>query len=83
MVNKIFNVLLSEKTRKQIEVVILSIAVVSFVVHLIGNPISVQQKPVIAVKIVIAKQEKDALKLIIIIVRNYIVVKLGILQPAD
>ena len=36
MVNKIFNVLLSEKTRKQIEVVILSIAVVSFVVHLIA-----------------------------------------------
>lgn len=36
MINKIFNVLLSEKTRKQIEVVILSIAVVSFVVHLIA-----------------------------------------------
>ena len=36
MVNKIFNVLLSEKTRKQIEIVILSIAVVSFVVHLIA-----------------------------------------------
>ena len=36
MVNKIFNVLLSEKTRKQIEVVILSIAVISFVVHLIA-----------------------------------------------
>ena len=36
MINKIFNVLLSEKTRKQIEIVILSIAVVSFVVHLIA-----------------------------------------------
>lgn len=34
MINKIFNVLLSEKTRKQIEIVILSIAVISFVVHL-------------------------------------------------
>ena len=34
MINKIFNVLLSEKTRKQIEIVILSIAVVSFIVHL-------------------------------------------------
>ena len=36
MINKIFNVLLSEKTRKQIEIVILSIAVISFVVHLIA-----------------------------------------------
>lgn len=34
MVNKIFNVLLSEKTRKQTEFVILSIALVSFIVHL-------------------------------------------------
>ena len=36
MINKIFNVLLSEKTRKQIEIVILSIAVISFMVHLIA-----------------------------------------------
>lgn len=35
MINKIFNVLLSEKTRKQIEFVILSIALVSFILHLV------------------------------------------------